>query len=354
MFLNARSFRSQHLLPSVRPSLPITLTPGETITIDIGFDTTAAGAASGKLTIVSNAGTATVALSGTGESATSESAANLSEVTCSSGAVTGAGTDACTVSLTSAAASGGVSVDVASNSSSLKVPASVTVASGSTNASFTATATAVSTAQTATITASAGSVSKTASVQLDVAAAKLSVSPTTVAFGNVDLNTTATQSVVLTSSGSESLTIGSADLSGAGFSTSGVTFPLTLEAGKTATLDITFDPKTAGAVSGAISLASNSSAGTVKMSLTGTGTTGSYSVDLQWDAPGSSSEPVVGYKVYRATGSGAFEPLDTTSDTLTYTDTTVASGTSYSYEVMSVDSEGSESSPSNTYTVAIP
>jgi hypothetical protein len=212
----------------------------------------------------------------------------------------------------------------------------------------------VSTAQTATITASAGSVSKTASVQLDVAAAKLSVSPTTVAFGNVDLNTTATQSVVLTSSGSESLTIGSADLSGAGFSTAGVTFPLTLEAGKTATLDITFDPKTAGAVSGAISLASNSSAGTVKMSLTGTGTAASYSVDLKWDAPGSSSEPVVGYKVYRATGGGGFEPLDTTSDTLTYTDTTVASGTSYSYEVMSVDSEGSESSPSNTYTVAIP
>jgi fibronectin type 3 domain-containing protein len=38
----------------------------------------------------------------------------------------------------------------------------------------------------------------------------------------------------------------------------------------------------------------------------------------------------------------------------TFTDTTVASGSSYNYEVTSVDASGVESAPSNVYTAAIP
>jgi hypothetical protein len=56
------------------PALPITLTPNQATTVDISFDPTAAGAATGQLTIISNSSinpTAIISLSGTGEQSNS-------------------------------------------------------------------------------------------------------------------------------------------------------------------------------------------------------------------------------------------------------------------------------------------
>ncbi|MGB7134586.1 MAG: hypothetical protein WBD46_04835, partial [Acidobacteriaceae bacterium] len=78
---------------------------------------------------------------------------SLAAVSCGGSSETGAASDACTVTLTSAAPSGGTTVSLASNNSAVTLPASLTVASGSTSAAFTATAAAVTTAQTATLTA---------------------------------------------------------------------------------------------------------------------------------------------------------------------------------------------------------
>ena len=91
----------------------------------------------------------TTSSSGTG----TVSAQSLS---CTSGSITGAGTDNCTATLTAAAPSGGQAVSLSSNDAAATVPSSVTVASGATSASFTATIAAVTTAQTATLTASSG------------------------------------------------------------------------------------------------------------------------------------------------------------------------------------------------------
>jgi len=44
----------------------------------------------------------------------------------------------------------------------------------------------------------------------------------------------------------------------------------------------------------------------------------------------------------------------TTAPTTAYNDTSVTDGTAYTYYVVSVDSEGNQSSPSNTYSVTIP
>ncbi len=81
-----------------------------------------------------------------------------------------------------------------------------------------------------------------------------------------------------------------------------------------------------------------------------------YQVDLTWEAPASSSDPVVGYKVYRsAQGTGSYIVLNSTVLTeLTYTDTTAADGQTYDYIVESVDAQGNLSLPSNTYTAVIP
>src|ERR1700733_8975406 len=120
---------------------------------------------------------------------------SLSTLSCTSGSLTGAGTDACTVTLTSATSSA-MTVNLTSSSSAVKVPASVTVASGASSAAFTATASAVTSTQTATLKASASSNSETYSLQLKAAStgtAGLTLGSTSVAFGSVSLNSPATQ-----------------------------------------------------------------------------------------------------------------------------------------------------------------
>jgi fibronectin type 3 domain-containing protein len=78
-------------------------------------------------------------------------------------------------------------------------------------------------------------------------------------------------------------------------------------------------------------------------------------VELTWDAPASSSDPVAGYNIYRAVSGGSFQLLNTSVNAPTaYTDSTVGGGIAYTYQVTSVDAEGNQSAPSNTYNVTIP
>lgn len=100
----------------------------------------------------------------------------------------------------------------------------------------------------------------------------LSVSVSNLAFGNVAVNSASTQSVTLSSIGNAAVTVSSATVSGAGFSVSGATLPLTLNPGQTASLTVQFDPTAAGAASGTLTLASNSSSGASSViGLSGTG-----------------------------------------------------------------------------------
>lgn len=90
----------------------------------------------------------------------------VSGVSCNPASVAGSTTTTCTVSLNSAAPTGGFIVGLSSNSSSLVVPANVTVPAASTSVPFTAQASPVATTTTAMITASAAGVQKTTSVSL--------------------------------------------------------------------------------------------------------------------------------------------------------------------------------------------
>ncbi len=337
-------------------TFPVTLNPGQAAMLQVTFDPTTAGAATGSILITSNATTnptTTVALSGTGDA----TAGALNSVSCTTTSYTAAGTDACTVTLSAAAPAGGLAVTLASNNSAVTVPASVTVPAGSTSGAFSATVTAVTTTQTATLTATANGVAKTFNLQLGNGAPGLTLSSTTVAFGNVNLNTPATQTVTLTSSGGAAVTVSAAALTGTGFTMSGVTFPVTLNPGQTAVLDLQFDPTTAGAATGMVTITSNAATGgTQTVALSGTGVSATtYEVQLSWTAPASSADAVASYNVYRSTGGGAYQKLNTAVNTpTTYNDTTVQSGVTYNYEVTSVDASGVESAPSNVYTAAIP
>ena len=137
---------------------------------------------------------------------------------------------------------------------------------------------------------------------------------------------------------------------------SGATFPVTLNPSLAITLNVQFDPTATGAVTGQLTIQSNSSTNaTVTIGLSGTGESASHQVTLNWDAPSSSSDPVAGYNVYRSISGGANQLINTSIETLTaYVDSTVASGSTYNYTVTSVDSTGVESVPSNEVTVTVP
>ena len=185
----------------------------------------------------------------------------------------------------------------------------------------------------------------------------LLISTQAVNFGNVTLNTPATQTVTLTSSGSAPLTISAGSVTGSEFSLVGADFPITLEPGQTATLNIQFEPTAMGPATGGVALATDASSDSATISLSGSGqTAGAYAVDLSWNAPKYSADPVAGYYIYRGvSGSPSYQLLDAGLIYATsYSDATVESGTAYTYYVVSVDASGNQSAPSNVFSVTIP
>ncbi|HEX4006928.1 MAG TPA: choice-of-anchor D domain-containing protein [Acidobacteriaceae bacterium] len=333
-------------------SFPLTLPPGGTATLTFGFDANLTGAKSATVTLRSNTSPTITTLTLTGTAVTP---GVLSGISCSSGSMTGAGTDACTVTLTAPAGNGGLAVSLGSNNASVSVPASVTVPADTASATFSAGIAAVTTAESVTLTATAGSAAANFSLQLNAAVAMLMLSSTSVDFGNVTLGSPATQTVMLMSTGTVPVTVNGASVSGPGFSASGVTQPVTLNPGDQATLNVQFDPTVAGASTGSVAVSTNCSMGAMAISVSGTGMTPANEISLSWDAPSNPTEAPTGYNVYReASTDTAYTLLNSISNGATaYVDTAVVSGTTYNYYVTSIDGLGNESAPSNPTTVSV-
>lgn len=344
-------------------TLPATVAASGTLNLNVHFSPTAAENATGQLVIASSSlvsPSTTIQLSGTGV----QSAPSLSSLSCANSSMASSGTDACTVTLSAAAPSSGIVVYLSSDNLGVMVPFSLTVPANATSGGFNASVNGVSIAETATITSSENGSKATFSIGLEPAGAPtptLSLNAGSVAFGDVTVGSPATQSLTLTSSGSAAVTVSNVSITGSGFTFSGATFPLTLNPTQTATLSVQFNPASAGAATGQLTIASNSSSNPqMQIGLTGTGeatsSSSSYQVNLSWTAPSSSSDTVSGYNIYRATGSSSsFQKLNSSINApVSYADSTVQGSTTYEYYVTSVDSSGAESVPSNTATVAVP
>jgi hypothetical protein len=270
--------------------------------------------------------------------------------------VSQSGKNGCSVQLSSAAVNPFV-VYLSSNSSQLNVPASVTVSPGATSSNFDTVVAAIMKNQDVTLTASAGGVTQTFDVQLlsgnSTAATGLTVSATSLSFGDVVVDHPASLPLTITA-GSSPVTINSATVAGAGFSVSNLSFPVTLSPGQMATLAVGFNPSAAGNESGELSIATDAStSGPTAVSLAGNGVP--HEVKLTWDPPDNLSA-VAGYHVYRSpAGASTFQLLSSSMDTQTsFVDATVQSGHSYDYLVKTIDSNGVESAPSNTTDVVVP
>jgi Abnormal spindle-like microcephaly-assoc'd, ASPM-SPD-2-Hydin len=105
------------------------------------------------------------------------------------------------------------------------------------------------------------------------AAAKplLSVVPTAASFGNVAVGQTNTQTVKLSNTGSTTLSIAQTAGPGAGFHVSGLTLPLTLAPGGSASLTVSFTPTSSGSLTSNLTLVSNASNSPTAVALSGTG-----------------------------------------------------------------------------------
>jgi hypothetical protein len=99
----------------------------------------------------------------------------------------------------------------------------------------------------------------------------LSVSPTSVSFGNVVPNSTDSLPLVLTNTGTGSVTISQATVTGTGFAINSLSLPLTLSAGQSTNFNATFAPTATGSASGNVSMVSNASNSPIGVSLSGTG-----------------------------------------------------------------------------------
>src|SRR5271168_178799 len=110
------------------------------------------------------------------------------------------------------------------------------------------------------------------------AVADLTVSPTSITFGSVAVGNTATQTVKLTNTGNGSASISKMAFSGTGVSVSGLTAPMTLNAGQTANFTVTYKPVSAGTLGGTVSITSNASDPSVVIDLSAIATSSTLGV----------------------------------------------------------------------------
>ena len=279
---------------------------------------------------------------------------SLDRISCVAKTYTTAGTDTCRAFLTTTNSTH-LYIALSSNNPAVTVPSGVTVSYYAGSKGFTANIGSVTQPQTAIITATLNGLSKSFTISLvpsSTGSAAMSINASSIGFGSVALNSPQEQSLRISSTGTAPLTVNSAVVSGIGFSISGAAFPATINPGQSIALQVLFDPTKAGTFSGQLSVASNASAASIPLS----GTGASHQVELSWNAPTATSDPIVAYNVYRApSGTSSFARVNLSPDSSpAFTDSTVQSGSAYDYKVTSLDSAGLESSPSNKISVTVP
>ena len=247
------------------PHLPISLASGQSTSISAVFKPTSGNADKGTITITSNApgSPSLVALSGTGTTGTTAAATlTVTPSTVAFGSVAvgseetqtvhveNTGSEAATISKVTISGTG-VSV------SGMTVP--MTLAAGQT-ANLTVAYKPLA-AGTLTASVSIASNATDASVVVGINAtatsSTLAATPSSFSFGNVVVGSDTTQTIRLQNIGTSQVTISAITPSVSSIAISGVTLPIKLASGTSATLTAAYKPTAAGSVTGKITVTSN-------------------------------------------------------------------------------------------------
>jgi hypothetical protein len=259
-------------------STPLTLNAGQSTSFALTFAPMASGSASGNLTITSNASSPslTIPLSGTAATA---GAITSNPSSLAFGTVTVGGTQSLSGTVTN---SGGSSVTIskaAANGAGFSltgITVPLTLNAGQSTTFSVRFAPTVSGSATGNVTITSDASNPSATVPLSgigATAGAITSKPTTLAFGTVTVGGTQLLSGTLTNSGGSSVTISQAAVSGSGFALSGITVPITLNAGQSTTFAVKFAPTVSGSASGNVTITSTASNPSLSIPLSGIGAT---------------------------------------------------------------------------------
>jgi hypothetical protein len=256
---------------------PATVPAGGNITLNLTFSPNTAGNFPGAVSVSSDdpiTPTATVALTGTatnqsiGKLTATPAALNFNnvQVGSSASAVTtlkNVGTGNVTLSQINLSGSG-------FSTSGIATPVLVVPGEALTlTVKYSPTSTRASSGDLSIVSAQGGITSVTVSGTVSQSA--LTLSPGSINFGSAVTGVANTQTVQISNPGTAAVTITAANISGAGFSASGLSLPMTLGAGKATAVNVQFDPKSAGPSTGSLSLASDASNPPSAIALSGAG-----------------------------------------------------------------------------------
>ncbi len=339
-------------------TLPVTLTPGQTQTMNVKFSPTAVETVSGNITVTTTQGSnSVISVSGTGLQAgisltpSSASFGNVVVGATNSQTIQVGNPGNATLTITQASATGS-----GFTTSGLNLPLSINPGQTSTfNADFQPGAVGSVNGSISLVSNAPGSPSVVNLSGTGVAATlTLSLSTNNMSFGNVDTGLSSTLTETITNTGNSNVQISQISVSGTGFSLSGATTPVTLTPSQKMSFGVIFSPSAAGTDNGSVTVSSNASGSPSTINLSGTGVTAvPHTVSLSWTA---STSTVSGYNVYRSTTSGAGYAKINGSlvGTVNYSDSTVQNGVTYYYVTTAVDSSGNESTYSNEASAVIP
>jgi len=253
----------------------VTLAPGQSLALVVSFAPLAVGSFSGSVTVVSTAtnSPASIALSGTGVASTlllstiptSLSFGNQSVGSSASQNVTLTNTGNSSVTVSQVTPSGsGFSL------SAISLP--LTLSAGQTASFSVAFAPAAAGSVSGTIGVVSNATNSPATISLSGTGVKpmISVTPASVSFGNVTLGVTNTQTVTIQNPGTATLTVSQASLTGAGYSLSGLTTPLSLAPNGSTSFNVGFAPASARSFAGTVTLTNNANSA-LSIPLSGTG-----------------------------------------------------------------------------------
>jgi hypothetical protein len=334
-------------------SLPFTVAPGESVSINLTFTPTVAGSTGGIITIGSNAANPALNVYVGGAGVASESMTptpsilGFGNIAVGSNAtlpvsVTNSGSSFIRVTQVEMTGSG-------FTASGLNLPM-ILAPKQSLNFSVTFAPQVSGAASGSVILPNGGVTIPLMGTGTSSAPGQLSIAPAPLNFGNVTVGQTGIQPMTMSASGA-AVTVTGAGSSSSLFALDGATLPFTIPAGSSVSFNVAFTPQSGGSASGNLSFVSNASNSQATEPLSGTGTMPTYTVNLSWNG----TSGVVGYNVYRSlSATGAYAKINSSVDpTTAYTDSTVTAGQTYYYAATSVNSAGQESGKSTPPVQAV-
>jgi Abnormal spindle-like microcephaly-assoc'd, ASPM-SPD-2-Hydin/Protein of unknown function (DUF1573) len=260
-------------------NLPLTVAPGETTAISIKFTPNAPGVFNATAAVTSSAATTptNVQLSGTGvaeaqltPNPTSEAFGSIMVGVQQSQTVILTNSTAASINISQAAVSG-----AGFQLSGITTPLTLSASQSTTFTVTFAPSSPGNASGSVTITSNAPNPSLVIALSgTAIAPGALGPNPPSLSFGNVQVGANQVLPDTITNTGGSSVTISQVAISGAGFTLSGITAPVTLAAGQSATFNVTFTPQSSGNVSGNITISSTATNSVLTIPLSGTGTAG--------------------------------------------------------------------------------